>query len=540
MSTSNVSTKKENPFIYPSFWGRNSELNTIYRHLLSSHAYSCAVIGETTFGKTTLLHYLTHTQNILSVDAAIHNEHTFVYFNCVTYNTLAKRARVASQFWWDLYIATLAIIQPEAQPEVPEPKWNGEVEQEDELIDEAYEIKSELEKLVQGHRRHIVIAFDNFEGVANLPLYCSEWLRALAQHNCTYLVASRYRLYILYHPESSVYHQGSMINASPLWNLFSDPIYLGLMTKQEVEDFLTHATALAKNAGSVWTPQDINFVRRIAGRHPELLRIACKYLFEQRSLGHINERRMYEYLKFIISQEASPICEQLWRGLQDQELEIELRIVKEQREKTIQGFSLPQDVLLSIAKGQKHAELQVPFTLEQRGLIEWVGEQWQVFSESMRQFVLKQEPTVPVTSIDSEPKEAYHSTDFSDEERELRQSQNDPSLPIPDALPVITAQQSDPSHSTHGQERKSASPFTYLEGEVYTYLISHIGQVCSREELMQAIWQGNKNMPSNSALQKIIERVRDKLELDGERSVSLIAVRGQGYMLRRKIEDVVS
>ncbi len=58
---------------------------------------------------------------------------------------------------------------------------------------------------------------------------------------------------------------------------------------------------------------------------------------------------------------------------------------------------------------------------------------------------------------------------------------------------------------------------------------SHVGEVCDREEIKRAVWKNNP--PTNSALQKIIERIREKIEPDPEPRY-LIAVRGQGFMLR--------
>jgi DNA-binding response OmpR family regulator len=49
---------------------------------------------------------------------------------------------------------------------------------------------------------------------------------------------------------------------------------------------------------------------------------------------------------------------------------------------------------------------------------------------------------------------------------------------------------------------------------------------------MQTVWRED-NMPSNSALQKIIERIREKIEDEPDNPFRLIAVRGRGYMLRR-------
>jgi DNA-binding response OmpR family regulator len=83
------------------------------------------------------------------------------------------------------------------------------------------------------------------------------------------------------------------------------------------------------------------------------------------------------------------------------------------------------------------------------------------------------------------------------------------------------------------QNDRSGEPlpiFTYLEGKVYDYLRSHIDQVCDREEIKKAVW--STNAPGDSALQKIIERIRDKIEHEMENPPHLIAVRRRGYMLR--------
>lgn len=73
--------------------------------------------------------------------------------------------------------------------------------------------------------------------------------------------------------------------------------------------------------------------------------------------------------------------------------------------------------------------------------------------------------------------------------------------------------------------------FTHLEGEVYAFLHEHAGRVCTRDEVKRAIWPASP--PSDSALQKIIERIREKIEPDPKHPRKLIAVRGQGYVLRR-------
>jgi DNA-binding winged helix-turn-helix (wHTH) protein len=75
-----------------------------------------------------------------------------------------------------------------------------------------------------------------------------------------------------------------------------------------------------------------------------------------------------------------------------------------------------------------------------------------------------------------------------------------------------------------------ASPaFTHLEGAVYAFLRANAGIVCDREHIKRAVWETDP--PSDSALQKLIERIRDKIEPDPKHPRRLLAVRGQGYIL---------
>src|SRR6266567_4514447 len=391
MNSFQLSSLPQNPFTRPAFRGRRNELQTIYKRLLSEPPQCCAIIGETSFGKTTLMRHFIEPQSASVIDA-MGAEHvfTFVYLDCARYIELAQREAYASvQFWWEMYSTFRAKLQADKESLLPEPP----VSVDHISINTAFEIKSELEGLIRTHQRPVIFVLDNFEGIARLPLRDSEWLRSMAQHNCTYIVSSRHLLYLLYQ-----YSRESWASPSPLWNLFSDPIYLGLMREEEAMDFVSQAGKLE----NFWKQEDIKFIRRIAGRHPEIMRIACSHLFERR-------------------------------------------------------------------------------------LIERINGEWRVFAEAMRQFALEQEQA-------HKQSELYISN-----------------------LPV-----------TSGDTRIPA--FAYLEGRVYEYLKSHVGEVCDKEEIKRAVW-GN-NPPTNSALQKIIERIREKIEPEPENPRYLIAVRGQGFMLR--------
>ncbi len=418
----------QNPFTRPAFWGRQYELRTIYSRLLTQPPQCCAVIGETSFGKTTLLGHLSGLHGSAGLSSLeIQDKFTFVFLDCALYTELDEMGNYASaKFWWDLYSQLWLKLHPQNQLSIAKPK----VKAEDSVA--AFEIKSELEDLIRQQPHPVIFVFDNFEGIAHLPSRDSQWLRSLAQSNCAYIISSRHLLYLQYDLES-------WQSPSPLWNLFSDPIYLGLMKEEEVDDFISQAGRLE----SFWLQEDIEFIKRIAGRHPELLRIICSRLYERRLYSRqplkVDE---LEFLEFSIDSDVRPICIQLWRGLTDPELWDVPGVVGRSKGRETAALSPYQKALIDIANGREITDKKTLFLLEQRGLIESRDGSWRVFAEVMRQFVLRQE--------------------------QLRK-RVEPASPDQVEAPDIPA-------------------FAYLEGKVYEYLKLRTGEVCDREEIKQAIW----------------------------------------------------
>lgn len=481
-----------NPFTRPAFWGREKELSIIVGRLLSDPPQSIPIIGEPYIGKSTLVRYLMKLP--LSDDETGKSRFSFAYLDCQPYirraDEMPDRADYATaRFWWDVYNALPKNLPVDEA--FSEPRWNDAA---DLLQDRAYDISTAVERAIRHHDRPVIFIFDNFEGIAYLPWRNSDWLRyiAITTGKCAFIVTSRYALYVLYSQ-----HPASLNNPSPLWNIFSDPIYLGLLPEKEVNDYLVSASAQAAANNSYWQPRDIAFIRGMAGRHQELLRIACARMFEERLSSPLPaetaiDQPDYNFLALRIVQDATPICKQLWQGLTNPALN------------DLPGSSgvdtAYQETLAAIARGCSSTNTGALFKLEQRGLIEYVDNEWHVFADVMRRFVLAQE-----------------------------QPQEQPTEQPIIVTPTIVAQQ--PAASS---ERDDDKPLTYKEGKVYEYLKTRLEEVCDRTEIMQAVWEdGNK--PSNSALQKIIERIRKKIEDDPNSPYKLIAVRGRGYMLRKAL-----
>ena len=341
MSVLQHSLHSHNPFNGKELWGRYKELSAISRYLLSEAPRCCAIIGEDTFGKTTLLQYLSNAQEKLADEypeldsflMQLKEKFVFVYLDCASYgDEVADMKNLASaRFWWDLYHAAWEKLSCDTSPRLSKPQ----VHEDEEYIDTALKIRWELEDLVQNQSRKVAFVLDNFEGVAHLPLRDSEWLRSMAKV-CTYVVASRDLLYLLY-------HSSSRSAPSPLWNLFGDPIYLNLPSIEDMERFLSKASDKAVAENSIWNQRDVEYIKKMAGRHPELLRIVCSAMYEyrfQESFFDTDKQSpdVESFLDYRIDSAVGPICMQLWLGLARTELRGGLK-----------GIEIKQEGALSIS-----------------------------------------------------------------------------------------------------------------------------------------------------------------------------------------------
>ncbi len=472
---------------------------------------SIVIIGEPGMGKTRLVKHLMRSNS--PDQKEIESQFIFVYLDCKYYMGLVEDWLPASQvdkgrstelgrkkdisnyaaalFWWDLYNNLPG--SPHGNESFSEPRRN---EDDALLLDTTYDISLAIEKWVQSQNQPVIIILDNFEGIAHLPLRNSDRLRSIGD-SCAFILTSRYALYVLHN-----YHQASWAQPSPFYNIFSDTVYLGLLAEQEVSQYLEKAAQAAEKSGSPWHEEDTAFIRKMAGRHPELLRKACTLMLEmlekrlepQTSSVPKIAKQDYQYLTFRLMQDARPLCKQLWEGLANPELYGQVGSPEAIRKEDNAFLSPYQLTMIEIAHGCSVTETGSLFELEQRGLIERINEEWHIFSEVMQQFVLLQEQTKHRTAPQ------MHTTSSADA----------------------------------ATERDDERSLTYLEGKVYDYLKSHLGEVCDKREIMRAVWEED-NMPSNSALQKIIERIREKIEDDLESPYKLIAVRGRGYMLRKAL-----
>lgn len=70
-----------------------------------------------------------------------------------------------------------------------------------------------------------------------------------------------------------------------------------------------------------------------------------------------------------------------------------------------------------------------------------------------------------------------------------------------------------------------------LEFRLLDYLIRHRGQMLTRNQLLEHIWDLAGNFVNDNTLSVYIKRLREKIELDPSNPTILLTVRGMGYKI---------
>src|SRR5260370_33930133 len=188
----------------------------------------------------------------------------------------------------------------------------------------------------------------------------------------------------------------------------------------------------------------------MAGRHPELLRIACARMFEERWLSQSSseteaDEQDYKFLALHLVQDGCTLCKRLWEGLANPELYGLVGSPSATKKEDSPVLSPYQLTLIDIAHGRIATDTNILFELEQRGLIEGANEKWCIFSEVMQQFVFMQEEAMDQANSGT--------------------------------LTAATA-----SFSYTPAERDDERSLTYREGKVYDYLKAHLDTCSDKAE----------------------------------------------------------
>lgn len=451
------------------FIGRQNEKEWIADKLSRGAPQNCNVTAEPRQGKTSFLYHLYAHRAGLPPDAR----------GLYIWVRLVEMADFSSLTFWQFMIAQfneaaksngLEIIDGAEAVSSPSDLFD--------LLDEA------LETLIEDEEARLVIfVIDDFDvlipGLTGRDL---DWLRALANRyheTLAFVIGSTDSLVAVTDQIVQRESGDSSQTISPFANFFHN-MPLGLLTRADAVALCEQADQL-QSALSL-SSDDIHFLLREAGRHPDLLKVALDHLFSAKQLSEPDE--VYEDAAGDLRFDGA--VEGLCRALYD-------RLSPEERE-----------VMVALALGD--ADKSFDRTLltrlkRQVGLIEKRNGRYKPFADAFGYWLTRLH------------KESEHQKASSSEEKQEEEEMFE-YLPEQRTVRMVSGE---------------LARLTPLENRLLVYLIEHANQVCTIEELLRNVWGPNK---SRAVVEKAVNRLRTKVETDPKRPRFILSARGEGYLLR--------
>ena len=443
------------PVIHPAqFYGRYDDILHVAQHIRDWQIF--AISGEPRIGKTSFLYFLVHPDGarILPDFSAYIGDPMDYLFVLVELQRLPRRRGL--EFWRYLFDR---LVEEARREGIETEDMLAEYESSQESGSDSYEVQAGFESYLKQLKRKVALLFDDFDIVINdfertEVIQVTDKLRTLKEtpdlsSKLNYIIAST-------DPLVRLFEATAIVNPSALINIIIPAPPLGLLEQDAVDELIQDPL---QTGGTIeqFTRDDIAFIKRLAGRHPDFLKISCYYLFEARRQGYVK----YDDVQQSIENDAHLrwLMNGLWERMKQAEALEDLPL---------------REVLLQVAHGQNPTNPRAFRDLLMRGLIDDSTSPPRIFADLFCSFILQ---------------------------------------------PKLTAVEPD------------KPVFTSLESKLYSYLLEHAEQTCTRQELQKAIW-GNKIPSSPDALEQLVKRVRKKIEANPEQPMYLLNVRGQGYLLR--------
>ena len=452
------------PALKPAdFVGRLAEIDWLADKLGRQIPQNCNLVGEPRSGKTSLLHLVYERQ----IGLPPGENGLYVWLR------LVELASPDSLSFWRLLIRRLckAAVKAELLPETVITLAKNAADLADlfEALDECLEMLLEEAGL-----QRLVVLIDDFDllvGSGGIGKRDLDWLRALATRygrSLAFVIASTDSLVNLTDPLTGP------ADVSPFANLFHN-LPLGLLDRAEAETLCRQAAEVEQVPV---TDADVAFLLAEAGRHPDLLKIACGYLFAARRDGTGD----------VYGRVAADV------RLNDRVAWLSRRL--------LQRRSAEEIVLLrQLASGQPAPETILLNRLVRFGLVEWRGGEPALFAAAF-EFWVQREMSGGEWMIGGKGETA------------VSQSIT-PFTYLPEKRQV----------KIEGQTIE----LTRLENRLLAYLNERINQVCTTRDLLQNVWGPGK---TEAVVEKGINRLRKKIEQDPQRPRYILSAGGEGYILR--------
>jgi hypothetical protein len=250
-------------------------------------------------------------------------------------------------------------------------------------------------------------------------------------------------------------------------------LYLSMLDDEQMRQL---ATRYAKEEGLTFSEDDLTFIRLWSGGHPALLETICRILGmltgkpqRDASQDWIIHRRAVE----VLSQDLNVLgeCRKIWNDLTEPE----------------------HDALLAVVGGSESVRGPGYDSVLAKHLVIASGSERKIFSRSFEEFVGRQNaarrPGAQVFRVDPESGEVW----------------------------------------VNGQK---IPELTNLEYRLLLLLYGRKGKIVSKYDVVEAVWgEGYIDDVDDARIEKLISRLRQKIEPDPANPKHLHTVRGRGYKL---------
>ncbi len=249
--------------------------------------------------------------------------------------------------------------------------------------------------------------------------------------------------------------------------------YISMLQEDEIRQF---AQRFAQEEGITFSDEDIAFLRLWSGGHPALLETACRILglltgrpVRDPSQDWIIHRRAAEVLAQDLNLHAE--CRKIWNDLSEAEQEALLAVEHGTATNTMPGM----DLVIA-----KH-------------LVTFNGVEHRIFARALEEFVQRQSAA--------------------------RRSHTEGIRLDPDSGEVWVNGRQIPT-------------LTNLEYRLLLLLYGRIGKICTKYEVVEAVW-GDEYIDEvdDARIEKLVSRLRQKIEPDPANPRYLQTIRGRGYKL---------
>lgn len=446
------------------FFGHRAEVRKIVQLIGARVPQSCSLIGERRMGKTSLLNYLAMPGGALTeFGDSLAYPASNYIFVPLEFTALKARQQSSAVLMFKLLLQRLEQV---VEMTAGIRLNTFEKYQNSEDLDSLvlFGICSCLDEI----RRHLpgrVIVFLLDDAEILVRYGAGALLRSMIQDRLvSFVIATRAPLNEI-DPESEV---------SPLFNIMADTISLTMLPAQKAEAWMLY---LASQTGASFSGAELNFVLEKGGGHPEFLKTIARRIWDApfgfgvRSplLGVSESEPLVSQLDELlpeIATELEPLCTGIWKAATPDERVILQRLASSAEQITLQRPALQK--------------------LLRKGLLRIDGRSLQFFSAIFKDFVYRQDHP-PV----------------SHPERELRFGEG---------------------YVTFGDNVFKLSP---IEMKLMQYLASRTGQICTREEIHNAVWSEPYTEGSSVKVNIAIQRLKQKLGILAE---SVESARGVGYV----------